>query len=130
MFSYDIIIMIFSCTQPILIGFLTIIGFGRLSAFDKYFLLNNDLQNKSLYVRIYECSTISKLNNLFNVDINVFILVISYLIYDVDLIFFFSETVFIFTLSWFELFFLSILILLLIIGLFFDFNKNSTSWKF
>lgn len=99
MFSYDIIIMIFSCTQPILIGFLTIIGFGRLSAFDKYFLLNNDLQNKSLYVRIYECSTISKLNNLFNVDINVFILVISYLIYDVDLIFFFSETVFIFTLS-------------------------------
>jgi NADH:ubiquinone oxidoreductase subunit 3 (subunit A) len=127
MSSIDNFILVLSSVQPIIIGNIVVFGLGKV--YNKSDVLSSigGVKVKSLNSRIYECGSYTKSNNLLHYSLNTIELLLSYLIYDVDLIFFFSEVTILLTMSTTSLLVLLLFLLLFVVGVFFDYKKSSTT---
>lgn len=88
MLTFDVLLLVMSSFQPIIIGHVAFMGIGRIVSVEDFFLSNSDVRSVSLNSRVYECATYSKLSNLFSYNINTTLLMLTFLIYDIDFIFF------------------------------------------
>ena len=89
---FDLSITVISCFQPIIIGFLAIVGVFNQFTSSSLFKKNNAHRQKITSTRLYECSTNYRLAHFIVFEINAIGVVLAYLIYDVDFIFFLAET--------------------------------------
>lgn len=120
MFNFDLFIIILSCTQPFLIGFIVIFSFNSFFYNTFFYTIYNNLRSKTINFKLYECSTNSRLNSKFIYKIFNLSTCVVFIVYDVDLLFFLAEMTNIFTYDIVMMFVFFFLILLLIIGLYID----------
>lgn len=89
----ELALIALSCSQPIIIGLLAFMGLGRqVSSSDLAQSLSSMHQKLGNY-RFYECATYSRLGSLVRYQISFFSVLIAYVVYDVDLVFFVSEAI-------------------------------------
>ena len=89
----ELLLLILSCAQPAIIGLLAFVGLGRqVSSKDLAQSLSSMHQKLGVY-RSYECATYSRLNGLVKYQISFFSIVVAYIVYDIDLVFFVAEVV-------------------------------------
>ena len=93
MFFFDTILIFLSLVQPILIGHLALFGLMRVTNFGNFNTNLSGIRSKFLVSRVYECATYSKLSSLFSYSLNTLSVLLVFLIYDIDLIFFFQKLV-------------------------------------
>ena len=122
MFYFDLIIIIISAIQPLIIGFLVLLSIKNYFYNFFFFKYYNNLRIKTITTKLYECSTYSKLTTKYSYNIYTLSSCIMFLVYDVDLIFFFSETTTFINNSIFNLFVLLFLFILFIAGFIFDYK--------
>lgn len=130
MFYFDLLIIILSCIQPLVIGFLVLLSFKNYFYNIYFYRFYNSHRSKSITTKLYECSTYSKLTNKFSYNIYTMSCCLLFLIYDVDLIFFFSESTNIINNSYYDCIILLLLIILFIVGLMFDYKLITFNWRF
>lgn len=126
----DLLILICSCFQPIIIGYLVFIGMGLQFSIFSFFFKNTAINFKNSSTRLYECSTNYRLAHLVLFELNALGVVLAYLVYDVDFIFFLSEIPlfnYYSNLSWLLYLYLFALFLL---GLCVDFQLFGIKWKY
>ena len=92
MFNFDTTIIILASVQPLLIGLLVTLSFNNLFFNSKFYKYYNNIRNKTTTTKLYECSTYSRLNNKYTYGVQTISMCLAYIIYDVDVIFFFSES--------------------------------------
>ena len=85
MISLDTLITIFSLIQPLLIGFIVSLGIRAQSNFSNLKLYSS-IREKSQPSRLYECSTYSRLNSKFTYQVWTLGLLVSFLVYDIDVL--------------------------------------------
>jgi NADH:ubiquinone oxidoreductase subunit 3 (subunit A) len=124
MSSLSIILVVLSALQPVVIGHLVIVGFGRLLNSDSEFDNYGNLRNKANVNRVYECATNSKAASKTPITLNTTTLLLTYLVYDVDLIFLLPMLVLVSYVTLVELLTVFIFIALFLIGLAVDFKKG------
>lgn len=129
MVSVDIIFFFISCTQPILVGVLAYIGLGRSSSWVEFFKSTSSLRSKVTNYRVYECATPSRLNNLISFNLSFFSIMLTFLIYDVDLVFFASELLLLHSFGFVEAFILFVFFIFLVLGLVFEAKQTNFNWK-
>lgn len=130
MFNADFIIIILSSVQPLIIGLIVTISFNNMFFNSKFYKYYNNLRNKTTTTKLYECSTYSRLNNKYTYSIQTVSMCLAYLIYDVDIVFFFSESTQLLDYSINELWILFLLFFFFVYGIFFDYKKLTFNWKF
>lgn len=130
MFNIDLLIIILASVQPLIIGLIVTLSINNLFYNSKFYKYYNNIRSKTTTTKLYECSTYSRLNNNFTYSIQTASMCLAYLIYDVDVIFFFSESTHLSNYNINEFWVLIILILFFILGIFFDYNKLTFNWKF
>lgn len=129
MFLFDTIIIFLSMIQPILIGHLALFGLMKVTNFGNLNTNLSGIRSKFLVSRVYECATYSKLSSLFTYSLNTLSVLLVFLIYDIDLIFFFSEISLILTFGFAEILVILILIILFVFAICFDNKGDMFSWK-
>lgn len=127
---FDLTIVFISAFQPIVIGYLSLLSIYNLVSYDFFFFSTQGSDISLLNSRVYECSTYSRLNNMFSYDINTISLLLAFLVYDVDFIFFFAETSVIFNLTILDFFIFLVFLVLFIFGILFDVKLGNLSWSF
>lgn len=125
MFSFEYLLIILSNFQFLYLVYLLFVSLKRLFYLDNFFKLFFNSNKNNTNTRLYECATISRKNNFFVYSVNFLSLIISYLIYDVDLLFFFSEATVLSTLNLDECLYLILFVFFFYVGLFFDLKKDN-----
>lgn len=126
----DLLITILSCFQPIIIGFLAIVGIVNQFSTSAFFKKNNSHRQKTTSTRLYECSTNYRLAHFVIFEVNAMGIVLAYLIYDIDFIFFLAETTTIANYSFTNFFLLLYFFFLFLIGLVLDNKIFGIKWKY
>ena len=116
----DFLIVVVACFQPIVIGFIVIIGASRLSLSLTLFKKHGSYRYKATSTRLYECSTNYRLAHFIVFELNAIGLLLMYLVYDVDFLFFLAEMTTLQYYSVFNLIMFSYFIFLFILGLLLD----------
>jgi len=127
MFSLDFFILFVSFSQPLIVGLLAYIGLGRYVSKSSLSVWS-DKSIKTSQVRVYECSTFTRLSPVTKYAIPMSNLLCAFIVYDVDLILFVSEVVSLLTYSVAELIILFFFIFCFFCGLVIDYRKTGTSW--
>lgn len=122
MFYFDLLIIILASVQPLIIGFLVLFSIKNYFYNFFFFKYYNAHRVKTITTKLYECSTYSKLTSKYTYSIYTLSSCIMFIVYDVDLIFFFSETNSFVNNSTTNLIILLTLILLFIFGFIFDYK--------
>lgn len=117
---FDLIIVIIACFQPIIIGFVVTIGISQVTLSFSVFKKLSAHKSKVTSTRLYECSTNYRLAHFVIFELNAIALVLLYLIYDVDFMFFLAETTTLSNYSMTNLFMLAYLVFLFILSLCID----------
>lgn len=130
MFTFDLIIIILASVQPLLIGLLVTFSFNNIFFNSKFYKYYNNIRNKTTTTKLYECSTYSRLNNKYTYGVQTISMCLAYIIYDVDVIFFFSESTQFLEYTISEVWILFMLFFFFILGIFFDYKKLTFNWKF
>lgn len=130
MFNFDTTIIILASVQPLLIGLLVTLSFNNLFFNSKFYKYYNNIRNKTTTTKLYECSTYSRLNNKYTYGVQTISMCLAYIIYDVDVIFFFSESTQFLEYSFSEFWILFMLFFFFLLGIFFDYKKLTFNWKF
>lgn len=120
MFNFDLFIIILSCTQPFIIGYIVIFSFNSFFYNIFFYSIFNNLRSKTINTKLYECATNSRLNSKFIYKIFNMSTCVLFIVYDVDLIFFLSEMTNFFSYDLFTLSIFFFLVILLVFGLFID----------
>lgn len=115
-----------AATIIIAVGILAFIGLDYI--FDSG--LEDCVTNKSKTnsVKFYECATYSKSQHNYRTGLSQIVLVIMFLVYDIDLLLISSEVLVLFGFGIFEWFIFLLFLLFLILGLMFDSRKIGFSW--
>jgi len=129
MLSFDFVVASVACTQPLIIGLLAFIGFGRVTAWTTVYQSLTGLRSSITNFRVYECATATRLNNLVSFNFAFFSVIVTFLIYDVDLVFFASELILISGSGPLELIVLTLLLFLLVFGLVLELRVNNFNWR-
>lgn len=123
--TFEFFFIFLSNFQFLYLIYLLFLSIKRVSFLDNFFNLFFISNKNNTNTRLYECATVSRKNNLFTYSVNFLSLIISYLVYDVDLLFFFSEVTIVSSLSLDEFLYFFLFIYFFIIGLFFDLKKEN-----
>lgn len=130
MLDLDFFILIFCYLQPIFLAYI-IFNFTKnniffYSWFDQLFYI----KKKKKSVKFFECAAYVRRLNFFQFDIHYIIFCVIFIIYDIDLIFFLSESFFITFWSYQDLFFFLLWFFFFLVGLWYDYEKYSFHWTY
>lgn len=130
MFDLDFIVMILSYIQPPIIAYV-------IFCLTKSFIFNSSwfeqlffIRKKRKSIKFFECSVFSRLINYYQYDIHTIIFCLLFILYDVDLLFFFSESLFIDNWSLTEMYLFIFYFLFFIFGFWYDYERYSLYWNF
>ncbi len=130
MLDFDFILLIFCCLQPMLIGYvifsLTKNSVSLYSWFDQIFFI----KKKKKSVKFFECASYSRKLNMYQFDIHYIIFCVIFIVYDIDLVFFLSESFFLVFWSYQDLFFFTLWFFFFVVGLWYDYEKYSFYWTY
>lgn len=130
MFYYDMFIIILASVQPLIVGFLVIFSIKNYFYSFFFYRYYNAIRVKTITTKLYECSTYSKLTSKYSYSIYTLSSCVMFIVYDVDLIFFFSETNSFINNSTQNLIVLVVLFFLFIVGFMFDYKYFTFNWNF
>jgi NADH:ubiquinone oxidoreductase subunit 3 (subunit A) len=130
MLDFDFILSLISYIQPPILTYI-------IFFFTKNFIFNfswfeqlSFIKKKKKSIKFFECSVYSRLINYYHYDIHCLIFCILFILYDVDLIFFFSEIIFFDTWSFLEILIFIAYIGFFIIGFWYDFERYVLYWNY
>lgn len=130
MLGNDLLIIMFCLLQPPFIGFL-------LFSITKQGLLSKQIFNHLRFVRkkfksarYFECASAPRLVGRLSYDIQVLSFVLIFIVYDVDLIMFYSEATAFEYWSWSQLFLFSLYALFFFMGLYYDIKLQKIRWAY
>lgn len=124
----ELSLLILSCSQPAIVGLFAFIGLGRqVSSKDLAQSLSSMHQKLGVY-RFYECATYSRLNGLVKYQISFFSIVVAYIVYDIDLVFFVAEVVMVPHYGLVCLLIMAFFFMCLLVGLWYDYVSVGYSW--
>ena len=126
--SIDTIIIVLSCTQPILICLLLTYSIKEYFYVSNFFKFFSNIRNKQLTTKFYECSTYSKLSGNFSYNIYSISTCVIFIVYDVDVVFFVPEITNISLYSLPNFLVLLLLVVLFIFGLVSDYKVLTFNW--
>ena len=130
MFDIDLSIMIVSYIQPPILAYIIFL-FTKNSLFNfSWFEQMSFIRKKRKSIKFFECSVYSRLINYYQYDIHCFIFCILFILYDVDLIFFFSEAAFLDSWSFLDFFIFVVYVFFFLIGFWYDYERYSLYWNF
>lgn len=129
MLSAEFIVAFFMFLQPPVFGFLffALVRNGIISTHLFSFLKTSRRRLQS--VKFFECAAHPRLLNAVQYDIFILSFCVLFILYDVDLIFFFTEAVNYEGWSYFEFTFVMANFLLLVLGLWYDYIKLGFNWS-
>ena len=115
--------------QPPIFGFLffALVRNGITNA--HLFAFLKTTRRRTTGVKFFECATHSRLINAAQYDIFIVALCVLFVLYDIDLVFFFTEAVAIDSWSIYEYYFVFVNFSLFILGLWFDYIKLGFNWS-
>ncbi len=130
MLTSEFIILLLSLLQPLFVGLILLLlsKLGLNSRFFFFFIKNIRFKFKS--INFFECAVYSRLLNIITYDIFMLSLCILFILYDVDLIFFFTEVLCVDYWVYNELLFIFINLLLLFCGLWYDYLYLGFNWSY
>jgi NADH:ubiquinone oxidoreductase subunit 3 (subunit A) len=128
MASLDMVMYTVSCVQPLAIGLIIWWGLGAWvgSLADKAALGAPRTRPSSL--RMFECSSNGRLTSRVSISLNSLGVCLAFVLYDIDLFFFFAETAHLSSSSPTELIFLAFYYVLFCGGLWYDYHKFGFEW--
>lgn len=130
MFDLDFVIMLICYIQPPVLSYIIFV-FTKNSVFSySWFEQLSFIKKKKKSIKFFECSAYSRLINYYQYDIHCFIFCILFILYDVDLIFFFSESVFIESWSIFDALVFLMYLFFFFMGFWYDYERYSFYWSF
>jgi NADH:ubiquinone oxidoreductase subunit 3 (subunit A) len=129
MLNMEFILAVLMLIQPPIFGFIffAVARSGVAAKFFFSFLKTTRKRHKS--VKFFECAVYARLVNSIQYDIFVLSFCVLFILYDVDLIFFFTEAICIEHWSTFEVVFIFINLLLFIFGLWYDYIRLGFNWS-
>jgi NADH:ubiquinone oxidoreductase subunit 3 (subunit A) len=123
MLSLEFVTACLAIMQPPIFGFL-LFSLGRLGVGSKFFFSHlKSTRRRFKSVKFFECAVYSRLINQAQYDVVTLALCVLFILYDVDLIFFFTEAVCIGQWSSLEAYFVFANFLLLIFGVWYDYIR-------
>lgn len=128
MFSSEFLLLAVSCLQPLIIGFVAFLGLGRQVGSTELAQSLATVNQKLGAFRFYECAGYSRLGSLIRYNISFFSILIAFIIYDIDFVFFVSEVLMLSgygALCWTVFLFF---MLCLVVGLWYDYCSVGYSW--
>lgn len=129
MFNIDILIILLSCIQPLIISLILIQSLYHSFSNNYFFNKFSSIKNKNLNTKMYECSTNSRLTSKYVYNIYTFTSCLTFLIYDIDILYFLPETCSSNTYNINSLIILIFLFFLLYAGILFDHKYSTFNWK-
>jgi NADH:ubiquinone oxidoreductase subunit 3 (subunit A) len=126
MSTLEFALLALACFQPLIIGTIAFYGVGRVMDLGGVDQRLSSIRSRISGFRFYECATYSRLTGMLAYGSQVFSILIAYLIYDVDLLFFFAEAMFLADYGVTEFCVLSTFMALFVLGVSFD--KRSTQF--
>lgn len=124
MFYNDFCICVILVVQPCLFILLLCFFFKMNIYIFYWFKIGNWLKQKTKTLKFYECAVFSKFSNFYKFDCSYLIFCIMFLFYDIDIIFFISEVVFIYFWSFENVFICLIWFFLCFFCVIYDYKKN------
>ena len=130
MFDMDFFIICICYLQPVIISYF-IFNMTKNSVFlYSWFEQITFIKKKKKSVKFFECASYSRRFSVFQFDIHYIIFCVIFIVYDVDLVFFISESFFLVFWSYQDLFFFSIWFFFFVMGLWYDYEKYSFHWSY
>ena len=130
MFDLDFLLLLISFLQPTVIAYV-IFFFTKNSLFYfSWFEQLSFIKKKKKSIKFFECSVYSRLINYYQYDIHCFMFCVLFILYDVDLIFFFSEVIFFDMWSFLEIFLFIFYLFFFYFGFWYDFERYSLYWNY
>jgi NADH:ubiquinone oxidoreductase subunit 3 (subunit A) len=130
MLDFDFLISVIVLIQPPVVSFII------FNLTKNFIFINNWFEQlflsrkKKKSIKFFECSVYSRLINHFQYDIHCIIFCILFILYDVDLLFFFSEALFLDNWSLLDFFLFTIYIIFFLLGFWYDYERYSLYWSF
>lgn len=130
MMDFDFSLMLIFYVQPPVLAYVIFLLTRNFIFNFSWFENLSFIKKKRKSIKFFECSVYSRLINYYQYDIHCLIFCVLFILYDVDLIFFFSEVIFLDNWSLFNFFIFFIYILFFVIGFWYDFERYSLYWNF
>jgi NADH:ubiquinone oxidoreductase subunit 3 (subunit A) len=128
--SLEFVLSLVACFQPLVIGALVVVGLGRLSPPLGAGGRAGGLRGSTSAFRFFECASYSRLSSRLHYNMQTFSICLAFLLYDIDLFFFFAESTHLDSNSIYELCLLAIFLGLFMFGLWFDYTRFGFEWAF
>ena len=129
MLSFEFIITFCVFIQPPVLGILLFV-LGRTAISSKFIFSFFKVYKKKLKgVKFFECAVYPRLLNTFQYDIFILSFCLIFILYDLDLIFFFTEATNITNWTIFEFIFILFNFLMFLLGIWVDYIKNGFNWS-
>lgn len=130
MLDLDLSLMLIFYVQPPVLAYIIFLLTKNFIFNFTWFENISNVKKKRKSIKFFECSVYSRLINYYKYDIHCLIFCILFILYDVDLVFFFSEVIFLDNWSILNFFLFYVYVLFFIIGFWYDFERYSLYWNF
>lgn len=129
MFGLELIVFVVSLTEPLIIGALMFISLGRIMSSESVSSLVASVRSSSSPYKFYECASYTRLTSLVALNTPFLVIMLAYVIYDVDVVLLISEVSLCASFGLRELIVLALYFYFFIVGLYLDFCLCGYSWS-
>lgn len=127
MLKLDFFFLLIFLIQPVIIIIIIYMSIFKINNSSNSYIYNIRKKNNNL--NYFECSSYSKNKFIISYDIFIICLATLFIIYDVDLIFFLTQTLNIQKISLFEFYIISMHICIMLLGLYFEYVLYNYIWN-
>lgn len=121
MFGTELLVFIVSLTEPLIIGALMFVSLGRIVSGESISSILASVRSSATPYKFYECASYSRLSSVVALNTPFLIIMLAYVIYDVDVILIVSDVSLCANFGLRELVVLGLYIYFFVIGLYLDF---------